>query len=229
MESIFFDVDGTLYDETDAKIQAELRTAEHVAMQAGLDFGVVYNAYYIAKWATINGDDKNPDRNNRTVWYQAMLRSLDIAGIDAADLSAKYWEVVKANIKPYYDVTVSLPILAAKYRLYIITDELLEICEEKLQVLGLHSYFRAIISSTHVGAVKPHKELFDYALKVTNSTADTSMMVGDHPARDILGGNRAGMATAWIRRGRYFYYQHTEEEKPDIIIENYVNFCKEVM
>ena len=223
--TIFFDVDGTLYDETDAKIKAELQTAEYISAKTGTGFDDTYNAYIESKWATINGDNKNPDRNNRIKWYQTMLDNLHITRLSAEALSTKYWEVVNENIRPYYDVTLILPQLAGKYKLYVITDELLEICEKKLNVLGLRDYFAGVISSTHVGAVKPHKELFDYAMKVATVTAEESIMVGDHPERDILGGNNAGMKTAWLRRGRYFYYSG---EKPDIVIDNYINFPRQI-
>ena len=228
IDTIFFDVDGTLYDETHAKITAELQVAEHVAVQTDMDFNIIYNVYHTAKWEVINGDGKNPNRNNRTKWYEVMLENLHIQKIEAKILSGKYWGIVKKNINPYYDVALVLPILSKQYNLCVITDELLEICEEKLEILSLRNYFYEVISSTHVGSVKPHRELFEYALKRVNTTADKAIMVGDNPARDILGGNRAGLKTAWIKRGRYFYYPLGETEVPDIVISNFVNFPRQI-
>lgn len=88
-----------------------------------------------------------------------------------------------------------MPALTEKYDLYVITDELLEIQQKKLKSLSLIDKFKGIISSTHVGVVKPHFELFEYAMNVAGSTPQTSLMIGDNPKKDIRGGKSAGMAT----------------------------------
>ena len=45
---------------------------------------------------------------------------------------------------------------------------------------------------------KPHKSTFDYALKVTNSKAERTLMVGDMMETDIQGGHNAGIKTMLV-------------------------------
>ena len=46
-------------------------------------------------------------------------------------------------------------------------------------------------------------------------------MVGNSPAADILGGNRAGMHTVWLRYGKFTFYPFTEAEQPEHTIRSF--------
>jgi putative hydrolase of the HAD superfamily len=40
---------------------------------------------------------------------------------------------------------------------------------------------------------KPHREIFEHALKVSGASIAESIMIGDDPSTDILGANQMGM------------------------------------
>lgn len=221
IKTLFFDVDGTLYDETHAKIKAELGIVQILSKQLNKPFMEIYNTYLNAKHRILKSSKSDPNRNNRVKWYESTLRDLGVQGINPEFLGDKYWEIIKKSIEPYYDFTCVLPELSKKYDLYVITDELLEIQKQKLKQLGLLDSFKDIISSTHVGAVKPEPELFRYALGVAHCTPNEALMIGDNPSRDIKGGNSIGMGTVWLQRGKYHYYPQEATEKPTITIKNF--------
>lgn len=162
-----------------------------------------------------------PNRNNRTIWYDELLKRLKCDNINAEYLSQKYWDIIRNNIELYEDLKMVLSELKNKYNLYILTDELLDIQKTKIKTLNIESDFKEIISSTNIGKLKPDKEVFEYALKVTNSDKSETVMIGDNPFRDIEGAKKAGLKTIWFKRGKYYYYPIKKENMPDFVITNY--------
>jgi putative hydrolase of the HAD superfamily len=77
--------------------------------------------------------------------------------------------------------------------MHIITNGFEQTQRMKLQNSGIASYFQHIITSENCGSLKPHKAIFDYALRAAQTTADTSLMIGDALAVDIYGAQLAGM------------------------------------
>lgn len=225
--TLFFDVDDTMYDEVHPKIKAELQVVEYVSEVLNIHFHEVYDTFLRSKNEVINSSTRDPNRNNRTKWYDCMLQYLKDDTLDSEKLNERYWDVILNNIEPYYDFKRILPILANKYNLYVITDELFEIQQKKLIKLGFIDKFQSIISSTHVGAVKPHPELFEYAMKAAGSKPETSLMIGDNPARDIKGGKSVNMVTGWIKRGKFFNVD-LGTNVPDIVIKNYMKLPEQI-
>lgn len=244
--TLIFDADGTLYDETMPKAKAELLTAKLIASRTGYGEGEVYSLFREVKGEITQSGSLSPDRNNRTVWYAETLRRLnashgdvaasgdvtakiDIASkIDAREASGHYWEVVYGEIEPYFDLVYILPELQSRYRLAVLTDELYDIQVEKVKRLGLSGYFTEIISSEQAGVTKPDKRLFEYALNRLGVSAGEAMMIGDNPSADIRGARSVGMRTAWLRRGKYYYYPTGENERADVVFENYLRLYDEL-
>ena len=238
--TLIFDADGTLYDETMPKAKAELLTAKLIASRTGFGEGEVYSLFREVKGEITQSGSLSPDRNNRAVWYAETLRRLntshgdaaskiDIASkIDAYEASCHYWEVVYGEIEPYFDLVYILPELQNCYRLAVLTDELYNIQVKKVKRLGLSGYFTEIISSEQAGVTKPDKRLFEYALNRLGVSAGESMMIGDNPSADIGGAKSVGMRTAWLRRGKYYYYPTGENERADVVFENYLRLYDEL-
>ena len=238
--TLIFDADGTLYDETMPKAKAELLTAKLIASRTGYGEGEVYSLFREVKGEITRSGSLSPDRNNRTVWYAETLRrmntshgdeasKIDIASkIDAYEASGHYWEVVYGEVEPYFDLVYILPELQSRYRLAVLTDELYDIQVEKVKRLGLSGYFTEIISSEQAGVTKPDKRLFEDALKRRGVSADESRMIGGNPSADIRGARSVGMRTAWLRRGKYYYYPTGENERADVVFENYLRLYDEL-
>ncbi len=222
IKAIVFDVDGTLYDETHAKIKAELQAADHIGSIADMDVCEVYETFRASKEYVIEAYKGKPEAIDRMAWYEETFGRLGIKSISKEEARDYYWDVVYNNIEPYYDLLAVLPELSEKYKLYVLTDELLEIQKKKLQILGLNNYFCDVISSESIGESKPSKALFEHVLGIAELSADEVLFVGDNPRADIKGGNGVGMKTAWLKRGKYFYYDMSEDEKPDITFINYI-------
>ena len=57
-------------------------------------------------------------------------------------------------------------------------------------------YFEKIFISQSIGYNKPSKEFFDYCFaEIKNAKREETIIIGDSPSSDILGGKNAGMIT----------------------------------
>lgn len=65
----------------------------------------------------------------------------------------------------------------------------------------LQGLISAAISSSQHGFLKPHRSIFDAALKLLGVPAAAAVMVGDSVGQDIEGARRAGMRAVLVRRG----------------------------
>ncbi len=222
IEAVIFDVDGTLYNETDAKNKADLLTAGLISQCSDYSLEEVYFAYRKAKSEVIREFEGYTIRNDRVRWYDNTLKRLRISDITGAEASDFYWRVVLDNIEPYPDLKLVIDGLANKYKLYVLTDEFIDIQRQKLSRLGLRKYFSEVVSSEIIGRTKPNTELFDYMIKLIDKPFKHIAMIGDNPVADIKGANLAGIHSIWLKRGKYHCYTYTPDNKPEIIIDNYL-------
>ncbi len=228
IKNIFFDIDGTVYEEKIAKVKAETQIIKYIADELNMTYFDVYEIYKKSKKDIFSREKNKPNRNDRIIWYEETLKRLKCSSISPKKLGEKYWNIIKENIELYEDFKLILPELKNEYNLFVVTDELLEIQEEKLKMLGIINIFKKIISSTQVNLVKPNPEIFEYALKLTNSNKEETIMIGDNPSRDIEGAKAVGLKTIWFKRGKYEYYQLEDKNTPDIIITNYLELINKL-
>ena len=87
----------------------------------------------------------------------------------------------------------------------------------KVETLGLACRAACIVVSEEVGVRKPDPAIFHAAAARIGIAPAGIMVVGDHPEADVTGAARAGMQTAWLRRGRE-WPAHVEAI-PDVIVD----------
>ena len=98
------------------------------------------------------------------------------------------------------EVSATLDRLRPTYALALITNGAPDIQRDKLARSGLEPYFPVVAVSGEAGVAKPDPAIFAQTLAALEVAADEAVMVGDSPAADILGANRAGVRAIWIRR-----------------------------
>lgn len=91
---------------------------------------------------------------------------------------------------------------AAGFRLGIISNwswNLPDLCDG----LGITPYFEHIVTSARVGASKPHRAIFDYALTWFGVRPQEAVQIGDNAIADVQGARGVGMhAILMDRRNR---------------------------
>src|SRR5207244_11995999 len=87
-------------------------------------------------------------------------------------------------------------------RIGIVTNNLLEEQQDKLQYCGLAPSVDVLIASEDVGVSKPDRGIFDLALERMGVSAEDAVMVGDSWANDIAGALNAGIRAIWFNPDR---------------------------
>jgi FMN phosphatase YigB (HAD superfamily) len=71
--------------------------------------------------------------------------------------------------------------------LYIISNGIKEVQDNRLLISGIKPYFKKIFISEEMGYVKPEKEFFDLVLKEAKLNKDECIVIGDSLSSDIQG------------------------------------------
>src|ERR1043165_3457908 len=85
-----------------------------------------------------------------------------------------------------------------RYQLHLITNGFETTQRLKLQYSGISRYFDQLITSEKSNSMKPHRDIFDYALNAAKARIEDSIMIGDAVDIDILGAINAGWDTAYF-------------------------------
>jgi putative hydrolase of the HAD superfamily len=86
------------------------------------------------------------------------------------------------------------------YRMHMTSNGFHEVQYKKLAACGLRNYFDTIILSEDAGVNKPAPAYFDYALRQSGASRESTLMIGDNLQTDILGALNAGIDALLFNR-----------------------------
>lgn len=198
MKHLFFDLDRTLWDfeaNSEAALEflfEEYNLGKHI--RSFRTFHTTYKKVNAHCWH-LYGKGKITKEVLRTIRFEETLFQFNCKDDELVQtLSTKYVEVSPYQTRIFPNTLETLDELkAAGHPLHIITNGFKEIQAIKLTNSGLIDYFDIILCSETVGKAKPHREVFDHALKMAGTTAENSIMIGDSYDADIVGAENAGM------------------------------------
>jgi putative hydrolase of the HAD superfamily len=98
------------------------------------------------------------------------------------------------------------------YRLFLLTNGFSEVQAVKIKSSGLEPFFEKMITSEEAGYQKPHRKIFEFALKTVNARKKESIMIGDDLENDIFGARRFGMDTIYFNPQKIKHGQNTNFE-----------------
>ena len=112
--------------------------------------------------------------------------------------------------------------LSTNYKLGLVSNfTYAPVIHAALRKLDITQFFNAILISDEVGWRKPHRKIFNEALKRLKVSAHETVYVGDSPLEDIKGAKAAGMKTIFVSSQFYTLKNlHENQQKPDIIVKN---------
>nr|WP_246476460.1 pyrophosphatase PpaX [Salicibibacter cibi] len=200
VNTVLFDLDGTLIDTNDLIIASFVHTLEH---------------YYPGRFEREDildfigpslADTFHSLDANRAEEMMTMYRAHNHARHDAL-------------VKEYTGVRETLEQLAAgSFQLGVVTTKRGETAWRGLDLMGLKPFFQTVVTLDEVKNPKPHPEPLENAMKALAATAEETLMVGDN-VHDIEGGKNAGTKTAavaWSIKG----VDVLKEHKPDVILDD---------
>lgn len=211
---LFFDLDHTIWDfeANSRQTLAELYESSQLKERGVDDFDLFHRQYLVH-------NDKLWDRYRNGYikvdelrWKRMWLSLLDFKIADeplARKMGVDFLELLPTR-KLLFPYTIELlDYLAGKdYQLHLITNGFEKTQHSKLQNSGLDQYFKKVITSEGSNSLKPHKEIFDYALRQTGAKTGNSIMIGDTIDVDVLGAFNAGMDQVHVN--------HLTKEKVEI-------------
>jgi len=194
---LFFDLDNTLWD-----FNANSYDALYLALKK-MDLLEKIGAYdsYFSIYHKVNErlwdlykDNKITKNVLRGLRFEESLElnNTPMPGIGDA-LNDVYLEEMPKQLKLVPGALVVLDFLHHRYRMSIITNGFREVQGDKLLQSGLKKYFDKVFISEEVGAQKPHRKIFEHAVKSMNALKKKSLMIGDSWDADIIGARQFGM------------------------------------
>ncbi|MED4402813.1 pyrophosphatase PpaX [Metabacillus fastidiosus] len=208
INTILFDLDGTLVDTNELIIQSFLHTL---------------NNYY-------------PDKYKREDVLPFMGPTLHetFGGMDVERVEEMITMYRKFNhenhdvlVKEFDTVFETVKTLHEKgYKLGIVTTKIRSTVTMGLALTKLDQFFDVVVTIDDVKNAKPDPEPLLLALEQLGSSPDEAIMVGDN-SHDIEGGKNAGTKTAavaWSAKGRDFI----ESFHPDYMLEKMSDLLKVV-
>ncbi len=86
-----------------------------------------------------------------------------------------------------------------------------------LQRLGVNRFFNAVLVSDAIGWRKPHKIIFEEALRRLRVGAEEAVYVGDSPTEDIQGAEAVGLRTVFVA-SQFYSLRDLQKcgEKPEL-------------
>jgi pyrophosphatase PpaX len=206
IDTILFDLDGTLVDTNELIISSFLHTL---------------GKYY-------------PDKYKREDVLPFMGPSLydTFSGIDperAEEMILEYRTYNHENhdrlVKEFKGVNETVKRLKEDgFKIAIVSTKILDTVVKGLKLTKLDPYFDVIVALDHVEKPKPDPEAIYVALKQLDSTPEKAIMVGDN-YHDILAGKNAGTKTAavaWSMKGRDFLAKY----EPDFMLDEMSDLLK---
>jgi putative hydrolase of the HAD superfamily len=110
-----------------------------------------------------------------------------------ADISANYWRNYKANCYVEEEVKAVLKALHSSYRCGVVSNFMVDGgVEELLRDHGIAEYFEFVVTSIKVGWRKPHREIYDTALKLSKVEKEEILFIGDDYICDYVGPKEYG-------------------------------------
>ncbi|TRZ36984.1 pyrophosphatase PpaX [Niallia circulans] len=200
INTLLFDLDGTLIDTNELIISSFLHTLEF---------------YYPGKY-----------QREDVIPFMGPTLMETFGGIDvhkAEEMVAKYRAFNIANhdnivtiFEGVYDTIKALK--ENGYKIGIVTTKLSDVVNMGLRLTKLDEFFDVIVALDHVKNAKPDPEPVLMALEKLGSSPEEAIMVGDN-SHDILAGKNAGTKTAgvaWTLKGRDFL----ASLEPDYLLNN---------
>lgn len=205
---LFFDLDHTLWDfEANSRVTLEdLFLSMKLADRGVHDFDLFHKSYLIHNEKLWDRYRNGYIKVDELRWKRMWLTLLDFKIADeplAREMGVVFLDQLPTRTLLFPYTKELLDYLTGKnYQMHLITNGFEKTQHSKLKYSGIDHYFKAVITSEGSNSLKPHKEIFDYALQKTGATLSESIMIGDSQDVDIKGAMDAGMDQVFVNHIR---------------------------
>lgn len=209
-EFVYFDLDNTLMDHTDAEakahqmIHAQFSELGEVPLEHWLN---TYKSMNHILWNSYQKGDIDRYELQR-IRFKGSMEQLGIPSNRSDEIGDEYMQAYRTCWKWVDGAEEALAKVSESYPVGFITNGFRETQLKKIEYLNLGRFSNLFIISEEVGVMKPHPKVFDVATDRSSIAREQIVYVGDSYSSDIVGGRNAGWITAW-------YTAFVERFEPD--------------
>jgi putative hydrolase of the HAD superfamily len=201
---LFFDLDHTLWD-FDSNSREALHDLYHSLSLADVgvnDFDLFHKLYLGHNERLWDRYRKGHMKVDDLRWKRMAVTLLEFKNGDemlARKMGIAFLEILPTKKKLFPNTIELLNYLTEKkYALHLITNGFEKTQHHKLKTSGIDHFFTEVITSEGSNSLKPHAEIFDFAIMKTGALKNESIMIGDTPDVDILGARDAGIDQVYV-------------------------------
>lgn len=199
VEALVFDLDDTLYPETDFVLSGLAAVGEYIREQLGLEIFPELKERFLRGE---RGDLFTPTLAKYMAVDEDFIRTL-------VDVYRRHTPMIHL----YEDAAAVLAAYSQVKKLGLITDGWLEVQKRKVKALGIEGYFDAIIYSDQFGREfwKPHPKPFEECRALLSTDFSAMIYIADNPTKDFIAPKLLGMGTIRILRKDGIYVNESME------------------
>ena len=201
-KNLFIDLDDTLWDtyHNNKECLEELYNDHHFGR-----YYASFEAFFAIYWPHNNmlwSQYRTGEIDRQTLIverFRHMLRPMGIEDIPSVlAVNNDFLQRTTRKTRLIEGTVELLEYLRPSYKLYILSNGFREVQFKKLSNSGIAPYFEKMILSEDAGIQKPHKGIFDFALRNTNSRRTETLMIGDSWDSDIVGAYHSRIDQLWL-------------------------------
>lgn len=194
---LFFDLDNTIWDFKYNSFEALQIALDKLGLLDSIgsykEYFKIYSEVNERLWELY----RNGLMNKKVLSIQRFEESFGINGTPllrgGAVVNEAYLAEMPLQTKLVDGALDLLNYLHGHYDMAIITNGFKEVQYDKILRSALSKYFRKIFISEEIGAQKPGRKIFEYAVKSMNAPKKSSLMIGDSWDADIVGAINFGI------------------------------------
>jgi putative hydrolase of the HAD superfamily len=211
-QHLFFDLDHTLWDFDTNSREALMDIYYSLNLpDAGVyDFDLFHKLYLGHNELLWDRYRKGQMKVEELRWKRMAFSLLEFKNGDEAlahKMADQFLEILPTKQALFPHTVEVLTYLKNKqYHLHLITNGFEKTQHHKMKTAGIDGFFSEVITSEGSNSLKPHPEIFEYALLRTAAEKKNSIMIGDTPEVDILGARKAGIDQVYVN--------HTGNKEP---------------
>lgn len=226
IEVIFFDLDGTLHDNSKGMTIALRKTYQKFRDRLAPVTEGEFLEMHKKLVAKLIKEYREGTLQEAVPWevtyrFQQILKQLKIRNKSLImDLSETFSRLRKDCVQIFPGVKGGLSHLKKQYQLAILSNGPSVLQRNKLRWLGLYEIFDWILISEEIGYNKPDVRIFRYALRATGVKPEESVMIGDSVDADLAAKNIGIKTILFDPKNLYTTYDFGELT-PNVIVSNY--------
>lgn len=201
LKAVFFDLDDTLYTSFQAGDRYGYECMEKWAQENFGEAGRGFDAAFLTARKQLAAEQPDmPPIHDRVLFAQRALENMGLNAIPhARKAAAIYWDAVfaKMTVRPGAPEFMD-ELHAHGIKVAVVTNMLADIQMEKLVRLGLSERIDYLVTSEEAGIDKPHRTIFDLAMRKCGVQPDEALMVGDNFTHDVCGAHEADISGIWL-------------------------------